>query len=58
MRNSMSTSTYKTYQECKDNHPEEDVWYDDFHKCFQNTAYKGCSLGNITKCNPGDFEEK
>lgn len=54
----MSTSTYKTYQECKGDHPESDVRYDDFHKCFQNTAYKGCSLGNITKCNPKDFEEE
>ncbi|WNO47167.1 hypothetical protein [Vibrio phage vB_VibM_10AMN] len=54
----MNTSTYKTYQECKDNHPHDDVWYDDFHKCYQNTAYKGCSLGNITKCDPKDFEEK
>lgn len=54
----MKTSTYKTYRQCKENHPEDDVWYDDFHKCYQNTAYKGCSLGNITKCNPDDYEVK
>lgn len=52
------TSTYKTYQDCKDNHPEDEVWYDDFHNRYQNTAYKGCSLGNITKCNPEDYAPK
>lgn len=52
----MNTSTYKTYKACKENHPEDDIWYDDFHNCYQNTAYRGCSLGNITKCDPEDFE--
>lgn len=48
-------TTYNTYQEAKIANPESDIYCDDFHKCFQAIANKGCSFGNLTKCNPADY---